>query len=259
MNWRVGVAGFPIEHSRSPQLHEFGLRYAGLRGTSERVSIDLEHADDIPGLMGSRFDALSITMPLKKVVAKQCAWLDPTAQRLGVVNTVRWRDGILEGSSFDGPGFVDALLGEWRLPAEGLRVVVEGSGGSALAIVDTLVERGASDVGVRARNPVTVQQLLDLSPVVHVAGDDDVAVHLVVNTTPVHSRSEPPVMSNVTSETVAIDVTYDPLVSPWCRAYDDRGVRTGNGLAMLAYQAALAMQWWWGVEQNGHALLEAIS
>jgi shikimate 5-dehydrogenase len=37
MMWRLGVAGCPIEHSVSPQLHDEGLRLAGLDGSSERV------------------------------------------------------------------------------------------------------------------------------------------------------------------------------------------------------------------------------
>ena len=32
MNWRVGIAGSPVSHSLSPQLHEIGLRTGGLDG-----------------------------------------------------------------------------------------------------------------------------------------------------------------------------------------------------------------------------------
>ena len=44
MNWRLGVVGSPIAHSLSPQLHEAGLRLAGLSGSSQRVELSLADA-----------------------------------------------------------------------------------------------------------------------------------------------------------------------------------------------------------------------
>jgi shikimate 5-dehydrogenase len=67
------------------------------------------------------------------------------------------------------------------------------------------------------------------------------------------------VLQGVHQETVAVDITYDPRVSSWRSLYDDAGCRTMNGLAMLAYQAALQMQWWWGVDIDGARLLEVIT
>jgi len=259
VNWRVGVVGFPIEHSLSPQLHEFGLRRAGLIGSSERIPLPLERAGELVSLMGNPFDALSVTMPLKKVAAEICHGLDPVAQRLGVVNTLRFRDGVLEGCAFDGPGFISALEGEWGVSAAGLRVLIDGAGGSALAIVDALATQGAASITVRARNPESAERLRQISPIVQTFEEFDGALDLVINTTPSSTRAAAFVDRGISAETVAIDVTYDPLWSPWRQAYADHGCRTSSGLAMLAYQAALTMQWWWGVEQSGHDLLEAIS
>ena len=59
--------------------------------------------------------------------------------------------------------------------------------------------------------------------------------------------------------TVAVDITYEPRVSAWRALYEQAGCRSANGLAMLAYQAALQMQWWWDVAIDGAALLEVIS
>ena len=61
------------------------------------------------------------------------------------------------------------------------------------------------------------------------------------------------------SDTIAVDITYDPRQSEWRQRYSDAGCRTLNGLAMLAFQAALQMQWWWGAEIEGGDLLEALS
>jgi shikimate 5-dehydrogenase len=47
-------------------------------------------------------------------------------------------------------------------------------------------------------------------------------------------------------------------MSLWRQLYIDAGCRTMNGLPMLAYQAALQMQWWWGVGLEGAKLLEVL-
>jgi shikimate 5-dehydrogenase len=59
-------------------------------------------------------------------------------------------------------------------------------------------------------------------------------------------------------ETIAVDITYEPRRSEWRVRYEDAGCRTMNGLAMLAFQAAIQMEWWWGVSLEGAQLLEVL-
>ena len=66
MTWRLGVVGSPIAHSLSPQLHEAGLRLAGLESYLERIDITLERASEISDLFAAGFNALSVTSPLKR-------------------------------------------------------------------------------------------------------------------------------------------------------------------------------------------------
>jgi shikimate 5-dehydrogenase len=66
-------------------------------------------------------------------------------------------------------------------------------------------------------------------------------------------------VDGVGPDTVAVDITYLPAMSTWLTLHERVGCRTQNGLAMLAYQAALQMQWWWDVEMDGASLLRAIS
>src|ERR1700687_260097 len=131
MNWRLGVAGFPIDHSLSPKLHEAGLAQVGLTGTSERVALRESEAGRLGELLGTRFDALSITMPLKAAAAGACDVLEPVAARLGVVNSLLLRDGRVTGTATDGDGFVDSLRAQFDLEPDGLAVAVLGAGGAA--------------------------------------------------------------------------------------------------------------------------------
>ncbi len=254
MYWRLGVVGYPIEHSLSPRLHEEGLRLAGLEGSSERVTLAGEEFAGLEGLLGERFDALSVTMPLKELATSLCSHLDPAATRTAMVNSLRWHDGLIHGANTDGEGFVDSLASIFGVSPGGLRVAVIGAGGAARAIVDALDAHGAARVTVLARRPESVAWLAArYASVGEAAGPLD----LVINTTPVTGRVDQ-VLGSVTEDTIAVDITYEPRRSAWLAAHEERGCACANGLAMLAHQAARQMTWWWGVPVSGEALREVL-
>ncbi len=244
----------------SPQLHVAGLHYMGFQGTSQRLDVDREHAFRIREVMGTSFDALSLTMPLKEVAASLCDELDERAAALGVVNTLLWRDGRLLGASTDGAGFIDSLRGELGVGVTDMHVVVLGSGGAARAIVDSLVRQGANTVSVIGRNPISVAQIVRAHP-----GIVDHAlmyrpIDLIVNTTPSPTRdADAAVMQGVSRDTIAVDITYDPRESRWLALHAGIGCRHRNGLAMLAYTVARQMNWWWNSDIPGSHLLTALT
>ncbi len=260
MRWRLGVAGSPIEHSLSPVLHEAGLEIAGLEGSSRRYEITEAQSGRLRDLMGAEVDALSVTMPLKAAAAGLCDELDDIARELGVVNSLLWREERLWGASTDGPGFVDALRGELGFDVADTYVVVLGAGGAARGIVAALVHERAHSVSVLGRTSAHVaaitrrhSQVLDHTTLYR-------PVDLIVNTTPVNGRHDASaVMQGVTRDTVAVDITYDPPRSAWLALHADLGCRHANGLAMLAYQAARQMNWWWGSDLTGAQLLGALA
>jgi len=259
MYWRVGVVGFPVSHSRSPQLHQIGLDAAGLDGQSDRVPLPLEEAHLLRDMMGRDYDALSVTMPLKSAAFALCDEVSEAAATLGVVNSILWRDGSLWGDCTDGEGFVDAAVDQCGVTIVGLSAVVLGSGGSATAIVDALVRHGAARVHVLARNAETASRIRSMAPSIVTTEAPVGSVGMIVNTIPVTSRAIPEVLACVNAGTVAIDITYDPVVSPWRAAHDNLGCQTLNGLPMLAYQAARQLRWWWNVEVPGAELLAGIA
>jgi len=256
--WRLGVVGSPVAHSLSPTLHEAGLALAGLEGTSERVEFSSSSPAELRALMGERFDALSVTAPLKAVAAATCDALSDAARRTDSVNSLIVRDGQVEGASTDGDGFVAALEHEWGPVVAGAHALVLGSGGAARALVDALVRHGVASVVVEGRNASKVAELVARYERTSSALEQGQPLDLVVNTIPSGLRSGVEVAPGVHETTVAVDITYEPRATPWRSAYEAAGCRSQNGLAMLAFQAALQMQWWWGVALDGAALLEVL-
>jgi len=259
MRWRLGVVGSPIAHSRSPQLHAAGLALAGLEGTSERYELHENDAPQLRSLLGGQFDALSVTMPLKMAAVQLCDSLDDVAQRTGVVNSLLARDGDVHGANTDGLGFVNAVEAELSVSLVDFRVIMLGAGGAAHAIVDALVHAGVSTVTVLGRSLANVDSLTSRYDNVHDHFEGNGHVDLIVNTTPALSR-EPSahVLDGVTALSIAIDIAYDPTMTPWRSLYEDAGCRTRNGLGMLAYQAALQMTWWWDATIDGGELLKVL-
>ncbi len=257
--WRLGVIGSPITHSLSPQLHAAGLAYLGLEGSSLRVQVDAQHASTIRELMESQFDAVSVTMPLKALAATMCDELDVRARELGVVNSLRWSEGVLSGASTDGAGFIDSLRGEFAASVSGMHAVVLGSGGAARAVVDELVREEVSSVTLLGRNPRSVQALVERYERVIDHGLAHRRVDLIVNTTPSRGRDETGVIEGVTSDTICVDITYDPRMTEWMDQHRQLGCRVTNGLGMLAFTVARQMNWWWDSDIPGAYLLDALT
>lgn len=259
MKWRLAVAGSPIAHSLSPVLHEAGLHIAGLDGSSQRLELAHDDAPRLMAMMGERFDAVSVTMPLKGLLGEYCDELDQVSSRTGSVNSLLIRDGRIFGASTDGIGFLDALTAATGFDPVGSHVVVFGAGGAARAIVDALVGAGSATLAVHGRTASNVAALTSRYEGVSDYAANDHPLDLVVNTVPIDGRSaQPGVIRGVDAATVAVDIVYEPRLSGWLAEHERAGCRTLNGLPMLAYQAARQMSWWWNVDIDGAQLLKVV-
>lgn len=258
MIWRLGVVGSPVDHSLTPALHAAGLARAGLEGRSVRREVGADEADRLAEIVRAEFDAVAVTAPLKGRAHEVCDEVAEVARRTRSVNGILVRDGRLLGTSTDGAGFTDALEAAFGPVVEGAHAVVLGAGGAARAVVDALCAGGAAAVAVLARRPEAAEALAAAYPAVHAGSLVYRPVDLVVNTVPPAARRPGALLQGVGSETIAVDLAYEPPETPWLAGHRAQGCRTQNGLAMLCYTAARMMGEWWGVALDGGELLEVV-
>jgi shikimate dehydrogenase len=260
MNWRLGVVGSPVAHSLTPLLHAAAFQVLGLRGSSEIIDIkdnDVARCDEAL----ATHDALSVTMPLKTLLATRCGVLDERARRIGAVNSVFVHLGVVEGRSTDGIGFLDALQHDFRLDVNGRVVVVRGSGGSAKSLIDALSDVGAETIVLQARNLQVAQAIAAQYPRVIVNPPSVANAALVVSTVPtVHGASAElvEVPTSFDRDAVAVDIQYQLAVTPWLEARRADGLRTSNGLSMLVHQARHQLEWWFDRAVPLEPLLAAV-
>jgi shikimate dehydrogenase len=191
---------------------------------------------------------LAVSIPHKQAVIAHLDSVDPTAERIGAVNTVTLQDGRLVGTNTDWIGAMKALETE-RVLAGG-RAVVLGAGGTARAVVFGLVQRGAS-VRVLNRTASKAEQLaseLGASGAGGLESLEEAEFDFLINTTSVGlSSDESPIAPLGRGQgRVVMDVVYQPEQTRLLREAGQAGARTVGGKWMLIHQAAEQIRLWTG-------------
>jgi shikimate dehydrogenase len=265
------VIGWPVEHSRSPLIHDYWIRQFGLQAAYRREAVPPgRFADFIAHLADHGYVGANVTVPHKQA-ALELSKPDALAAAVGAANTLWLNDGVLRSTNTDVEGFVaslDAAVPDWATAAKS--AVVLGAGGAARAIVFGLIERGVRPVHVVNRSLERATALRERfgDRVVPSRWDrrNDVlaGAGLVVNTTTLGMAGQPPLkidLAPLAATAVVADVVYAPLVTPLLAAAGARGLRTVDGLGMLLQQAAGAFARFFGrrpqVTEGLRTLVEA--
>lgn len=152
----AAVIGWPIEHSRSPEMFEAAFAAAGLDAVMVPIGVPPEAVEQvIAALRAMRALGASVTLPHKLTVAALCDELSPAAQEIGAVNCLRFDGDGLFGHNTDCHGYTDALVAAGFDP-EGKRCVILGAGGAARAVAYGLRTMEAAAIDVIARRPQRV-------------------------------------------------------------------------------------------------------
>jgi shikimate dehydrogenase len=238
-----------------------GAAYASLGFDAVYLAFDVPPAGLEGAMRGARalgVRQLAISLPHKQAVIPYLDEVEPTARRIGAVNTVTRVGNALVGSNTDWLGAVRAL--ESELPLRGARAVVLGAGGTARAVVFGLLERGAR-VCVLNRSPERARLLAEELGAETSGALADLArapYDLLVNTTSVGLREDasPVEAAALRREAVVMDAVYDPERTRLLREAEARGARTISGRWMLIHQAAEQVRLLTGREAPLEALIE---
>jgi shikimate dehydrogenase len=244
-----GVLLHPAGHTRSPAMHNAAFAALGL----DAVYVAFDVAPDalpaaVAGARALGVRQLAVSIPHKEAILALCDEVDPTARRIGAVNTVTRHDGRWVGSNTDWLGAVRAL--ERAVELRGREAVVLGAGGAACAAVFGLLERGAR---VRVLNR-TADRAKALAARLGAAGGgslEDLArtpCEVLVNTTSVGLRADvsPIAAESIPRDAVVLDAVYDPGETRLLRDAAARGARTVGGKWWLVHQAAEQLRAWTG-------------
>ena len=261
----LGVITDPAKQSTSPAFQQAAIDALGLDLVYERWPTEPSGIGTrVTGLRAPSVLGANVTIPHKETVMPLLDELDPLVQRVGAVNTILNRDGVLFGYNTDVEGFLRALREDGGFDPAGKHVVVAGAGGAARAVVVALAEAGASSVEVLNRSLGRAQHLVDdlrvhagktrlgASPATLKSWAKVAAgAALLVNCTSLGSAGHEEGQSAVPTEVIrpdmlVFDLVYRPTETQLLRDARSRGARTVGGLPMLIYQGAASFKIWTG-------------
>jgi shikimate dehydrogenase len=250
------VIGWPVEHSRSPLIHNYWLKQYGIAGEYRRELVPREEFATFVGSLAARgYVGANVTVPHKEA-ALALSEPDERARAVGAVNTLWFEGTTLRSTNTDVEGFLDNLdtcAPHWDRDAE--QAVVLGAGGAARAVIYGLLGRGVDRILVVNRTPrraATLRQAFGER--VQVAQWNQVGANLagaalLVNTTTLGMKGQPELaidLAQLPGHAVVADLVYVPVITPLLAAAKTRGLRTADGLGMLLHQAVRGFTLWFG-------------
>lgn len=237
---RYAIVGDPVEHSRSPAIHNAAFESLGIRAEFDFWKVSRERFTDVERALRTRdVDGVSVTMPHKHNAFEATDTLSDTARRTGAVNTMVLRDGDLFGHNTDVTGVLHALEAIGNRQEDAMLIL--GTGGAAAA---ALVAVDGREISVSGRNATAARVLIDR---VGVEADvipwgSAVQSATVINATPLGMHGESLPIGVTERAGALIDMTYGGQRSPAFMDATAFGIPAADGLTMLVGQAVEAFE-----------------
>jgi shikimate dehydrogenase len=255
----LGVCGWPVAHSRSPQMHNAALAAVGLDGWRYlRLPVPPELFEEtVRALPAAGFRGVNVTIPHKHAALAVADVASDAARAIGAANTLTFEDGAIRADNTDAPGLL-AAMGE---PVAGRRALVLGAGGAGRAAAWALAAAGA-DVAVWNRAPERAVALAaDLGVRAVETGE---RADILVNCTSVglHDpeatfKALPVEADELGAGSLVVDMVYRAGGTRLLEVARTRGARVVDGLEILVAQGAASFERWTGMEAPRVAMREA--
>jgi shikimate dehydrogenase len=229
----------------------------------------------ILGAQAMNFIGLNLTIPHKLLAVEMVDVLDESAKSWGAVNTIRFegkdergawrplqefagvpRDTRSHGFNTDAEAISRALREDLGLELRGARILLLGVGGAGRTAALKLASENISELCLinrtRSKAEAVANEIRARHPAVKMTmGYPAGSVDLVLNGTSLGLKSNDPLPFDekqfALRQTAAVyDMIYRPAETALLKAAKTSGCRTANGLGMLLYQGAQALELWSG-------------
>jgi shikimate dehydrogenase len=254
-----GVIGDPIGHSMSPAMHNDLFDFYGIDAVYLPFHVTKENLEAaVKGFKALGVSGFNVTIPHKTDIMAYLDQIDPLAEAIGAVNTVKNEHGILTGYNTDGPGFVKGLESMDADPGSRAALII-GAGGASRAIYFSMAQAGIQRIDLYNRTAGKAEELVSSCPFkvqskVLDRKTAEKSLHeyqLIIQTTSIGMSPDleglPLSPKNISRDTIVSDIIYNPLQTKFLEEASKKGAEIQNGVGMFVLQGALAFEKWTGI------------
>jgi len=267
------VIGHPIEHSMSPIMHNAALKDLCLDYVYIAFNIppkDLKKA--VLGFKMFSIKGINVTLPYKENIIPYLDKIDPLAEKIGAVNTIKNDGKYLIGKNTDASGAKKALL-DAGCEITGKKALILGAGGAAKAVsfaisedldavyIANRTEKRAIKLAKDLTNKTTIKAVgknMSINTLKKLVDEVDI----LINTTPLGMYPDiegSPISEEMLHNNLFVfDIVYNPLETRLLKEARKIGCKTLGGLDMFVNQGALAIEWWTGKKPNLNLMKEKV-
>ena len=252
----TGLIGNPVEHSISPEIHNFMFAETKENGIYLAFKVEKENIKkSLEGMKSLGIKGFNVTIPHKEEVLSSLDFISEEVKAIKACNTIFNNDGKLEGYNTDYLGFLKTLEEE-GFQIEGKNIALLGAGGASRAVLWALKNNNPLNVDIFNRSLDKAKNLIDEFEIKSSRAflltdfkNHSLKYDLIINTTSVGMgalKDQSPIEKNVEfkKEAMLYDLIYNPSKTKFLEIGASRNLKIINGLDMLLYQAILSFQIW---------------
>lgn len=253
----LAVIGDPIDHSKSPQMHQPVLDALNINATYIRIHLTEEEAvKAIPLLPSLGFIGINCTIPHKYTALLSATEVNKSCHLTQAVNTLKFEGSTTKGWSTDGIGFENAIQEEFEIDLTNQKIALFGAGGGAgRSVAVHCAENNCAQLTLLNR---TIEKIETLKSDLENAGYSNISLSsdteatikestLLVNSTSLgmHSTDAEVFAYHLLEEHHCVyDMVYTAEPNALALACAEKGAQYANGLSMLLHQGAKSFEHW---------------
>ena len=246
------VIGNPIEHSLSPQLHNYWIKNNNIKAIYEKKKIE---KNDLKNLVlqikEKEIHGVNVTVPFKKAIIPFLDKLSAESENTQSVNTVFFENNKIIGHNTDIDGFKLSMK-QSKFNLLNKKVFILGAGGVVPSIICALNKMKVSKICISNRTRENAENLKDLFQNLNIVDWGDVPdFDMVINATSLGLKKKDEInidFSLVGQNKFFYDVIYNPKETNFLRTAKKLGNLTENGKLMFIYQAHSAFNIWHNIK-----------
>ena len=245
------VIGNPIEHSLSPQLHNYWIKNNNIDAIYEKKKLDKDKIEDlILEIKKKNIQGINVTVPFKKTVIPFLDLLSLEAKETQSVNTIYLENDKIIGHNTDIDGF-ELGIKVSRFDLKDKKILILGAGGVVPSIIFALNRMNVSEITISNRTKEKAESLKDLFNKLKIVDWGEISnFDMIINATSVGLNKDDEInlnLSKVGKNKFFYDVIYNPPETNFLKTGKKLGNKVENGKLMFVYQAMAAFKIWHGV------------